>query len=106
QSYPSSGAKRRISINGGRTPVWRSDGKELFYVAPDNSIMSVDIKTEPEFEASLPKALFRTRMPSLTEARNHYAVTSDGKRFLVNMISQESASSPIVVVLNWNAASH
>jgi eukaryotic-like serine/threonine-protein kinase len=103
QSYPASSAKRRISTNGGRSPAWRKDGKELFYVAPDNRIMSVDIKTEPEFEASLPKVLFRTRMPALTEARNHYVVTSDGQRFLVNTISEESTSAPISVLVNWNA---
>lgn len=102
QNFPPSGAKRRISINGGMSPTWRGDGKELFYVAPDNKIMSVDCKTEPTFEASLPKALFRARMPPLIEARNHYVVTSDGQRFLVNTISEKSTSSTIVVVLNWN----
>jgi hypothetical protein len=39
---------------------------------------------------------------SLSKAQ--YAVAPDGQRFLLNMTAADSATSPITVVLNWDAA--
>jgi hypothetical protein len=33
--------------------------------------------------------------------RYEYAVSSDGQRFLINTLPEETASSPVTVVLNW-----
>jgi serine/threonine protein kinase/Tol biopolymer transport system component len=41
QPFPQSGAKRLVSTAGGSQPRWRSDGQELFYVAPDGYLMAV-----------------------------------------------------------------
>jgi len=38
--FPGAGGRRRISIAGGTHPRWRSDGKEIFYVAPDRRLMA------------------------------------------------------------------
>jgi len=35
--------------------------------------------------------------------RNAYDVSPDGQRLLVNSIPAETASTPIIVVTNWNA---
>ena len=51
QSFPALGAKRAISVGGGWDPHWRRDGKELFYVGADRSIMAVSIGPGPAFEA-------------------------------------------------------
>lgn len=103
QSFPSPGNKVQISTDGGVTPKWRKDGKELFYVSPDKKIMSVAINTDPTFEAGVPKALFQTQIASNIESRNHYVVTADGQRFLINTPLKSIASSPINVVVNWTA---
>jgi Tol biopolymer transport system component len=39
---------------------WRRDGKELLYLAPDRSIMAVDVNTTGAFTAGKPKQLFRS----------------------------------------------
>jgi Tol biopolymer transport system component len=39
---------------------WKRDGKELYFLGPDRSIMGVEVKTTPNFEFGKPKALFRT----------------------------------------------
>jgi hypothetical protein len=39
---------------------------------------------------------------SLSKAQ--YAVAPNGQRFLLNMTAADSATSPITVVLNWDAA--
>jgi len=78
------------------------DGKELFYIAVDGKLMAVDVKLGATFEAGVPKTLFGTRVLSLTDFRNHYAVTADGQRFLINSTIEET-TAPISVVVNWTA---
>jgi hypothetical protein len=62
-------------------------------------VMSVDIHAGERLEAGTPHALFQTRILPLVEARNHYDVTSDGQRFVVNSRRPEDASLPITVVV-------
>jgi len=100
QRFPSLGDKRIISIGGGVEPMWRKDGKELFYLSPGHSIVSVPFEpTDPPLIGE-PNPLFRAPVNSST-TRNHYAVTPDGQRFLINVEDQSSYSSPITVVVNW-----
>lgn len=103
QSFPSPGNKLQISTAGGVTPTWRKDGKELFYVSPDKKIMSVTINADSVFEPSIPKVLFQTQITANIESRNHYVVTADGQRFLINTPLKEIATAPINVVVNWSA---
>ena len=35
QPFLGAGGKYQVSRDGGDQPVWRADGKELFYLAPD-----------------------------------------------------------------------
>ena len=41
QSFPTPGSKWQVSTQGGSTPKWRKDGRELFYLANDNRLMAV-----------------------------------------------------------------
>ena len=103
QSYPASGRRWPISNNGGEWPRWGPKGDELFYLAPGDLLMRVAVKTSPEFEASVPKPLFhaRGRVPNTTSPQ--YAVSSDGQKFLLNRLVEESGAAPLTVVLNWAA---
>jgi eukaryotic-like serine/threonine-protein kinase len=104
RSFPATAeGKLQISTNGGDQAQWRRDGKELFYVAADNRLMAVQIQTEPSLVAGVPSPLFTARVPpnSMTDARNQYVLTADGRRFLVNALATDSSASPITVVLNW-----
>jgi len=65
--------------------------------------MAVDTKLGTTFDAGVPKALFETRVLVLTAFRNHYVVTGDGQRFLINSGLEETNFTPISVVLNWTA---
>jgi Tol biopolymer transport system component len=99
QPFPSSGGKWQISTGGGVQPQWRRDGKELFYLGLDGSIMAVDVMAAAAFEAGIPHALFKAQTQIFT-ARNSYIPAADGKRFLVNSFL-DGSSSPISVILNW-----
>jgi hypothetical protein len=103
QIFPTAAEKCKISTDGGADPRWRRDGQELFYLATDQKLMAVEVRKSATFQPGLPKILFVTRVTGLADRRNHYAVSKDGQRFLVNTLVEEASSNPITVVLNWTA---
>jgi eukaryotic-like serine/threonine-protein kinase len=103
QAFPGPGTKIQVSTSGGSHPVWRPDGRELFYLGPDGTLMSVPIRTVRSIEAGAPQALFQTRAWRFT-FNQIYAATKDGQRFLVNASPQPSSTSlPLTVVINWTS---
>ena len=100
QTFPPSGPKWSISLGGGGFPIWRNDGREMFYFALDGTLMSVDVKMDGTFESGTPKQLFKTSVQPTSGMP--YAVNADGTRFLMNAPAEES-SAPLIVVLNWTA---
>ncbi len=100
QSFQKSDEKWTISTAGGSQPVWRRDGRELFYLAADNKLMVLPVKVGASFEAGVPTVLFRID----PAAQHSYDVTSDGQRFLVNTNVTRAESLPITAVVNWTAS--
>jgi Tol biopolymer transport system component len=100
---PASNAGRWVvSRGGGVMPRWRRDGKELFYISPDWKMMAVDIRTNPNFQSGMPRALFDTEMvdTGIRTGPMSWDISADGKRFLI--ISENSASaSSLNIILNW-----
>ena len=105
QSYPPSGGKWQISTAGGAVPAWRGDGKELFYVSPDDTFFAVPIKAiGAGIEVGLPMKLFQHRLAGRgTRYRNGWVATRDGQRFLLNAPIEDGSTRGIQVVLNWAA---
>jgi serine/threonine protein kinase/Tol biopolymer transport system component len=103
RSFPDLSVKVRISTNGGNQPQWRGDGKELFYIAPDNTIYSVPLTSSgTRVVPGTPEPLFTANVDQNKTIRNQYAVTRDGQRFLLlSLIDREA--SPFVTVLNWRS---
>jgi Tol biopolymer transport system component len=97
QAVPSGGRRLQVSITGGTDPRWRRDGKELYWLAPDRSVMAVDIQTGNDLNAGVPKSLFPTTTREV--GFSAYTVSTDGQRFLIP--STEKTDAPITVVLNW-----
>ena len=88
-----------ISSSGGTQPVWRGDGRELFYLAPDGVLQAVSVGDS--WQAVSPHPLFRTTLPNaLAPFRTSYAVSSDGQRFLLNSLRPNPQASAITVILN------
>ena len=103
--FPPAGGKWQISTGGGNQPRWRSDGKELFYLASDRTLMAAEVNTDKAtFESGAPKALFEARLGTPDLPGNSYAVTADGQRFLLNSLVEEASYSSITVLLDWQAA--
>jgi len=86
----------QISRAGGTQPLWRSDGKELFFLAADGSVMSVAIRTTGStLETDPPKKLFAA--PVSLVLRRSYDVASDGQHFLVPLLN-DAVSQTITVM--------
>jgi eukaryotic-like serine/threonine-protein kinase len=98
QTAAAAAGKWLISNGGGSAPLWRADGKELWYRAPDDKEMSVTLTTAPVVSAGTPNVLFQFP-PSFY--RTFTAITSDGNRFLTPI--PESETAKLQVVLNWQA---
>jgi dipeptidyl aminopeptidase/acylaminoacyl peptidase len=99
QAIPANGDKRQISTTGGGQPRWRRDGHELFYVADDQTLMAVPVKTDVTFEMDTPRPLFQLD-PISVRTVFAYQPASDGRRFLVTT-PVGGTTPPITVVLNW-----
>jgi Tol biopolymer transport system component len=102
--FPAAAGKWRVSTDGGTNPRWRADGGELFYIAPDRTLMAVAIGAgvgSPSL--STPRPLFQTRISGSLgrDVRNNYAVSRDGQRFLIVTDVEKATSPPITVILNW-----
>jgi eukaryotic-like serine/threonine-protein kinase len=110
RTFPDSGRKDIVSTAGGHSPRWRADGKELFYVAADRSIMTVAVGAGGN-PSGAPTALFAVPagFGSLdatgSRGRAPWAVTPDGQRFLFAAPTGQTTQTPFTVVLNWPAAS-
>jgi Tol biopolymer transport system component len=95
------GGRVAVSSSGGNHPRWRGDGQELFYVANDQTLISVQLHESPqEFHVLSTRPLFRLQLP---DNIGHYDVSRDGKRFLVNVRTQKEQDAPLMIVTNWAA---
>jgi hypothetical protein len=106
QSFPAPGTKKVVTIGGGVQPRWRRDGKEIFYIAPDATLMAVPMSSGSDIEVGKPVSLFKTRMVNGgfgrlgALSRHEYDVLPDGQRFIINT-APETATLPITVLVNW-----
>jgi hypothetical protein len=100
QAMPPGAGQWKVSINGGQSPRWKSDGKELFFVSPDAEMMAVDITLDPVNPSGVPHRLFQLKSADPTDLAN-YDVRPDGQQFLILMRQRSMQDAPITVVLNW-----
>ncbi len=100
QTFPASGSKWQVSTNSGAFPIWRSDGKELFYVKI-GPLMAVDVKPGSSFEAGVPKVMFD--LAGKIRGNPVFAASADGQRFLMVSQEQDTPNLQFTVVVNWSA---
>jgi len=97
-AFPGFTSKRQISRDGGVQPQWRADGQEMFYLAPDGSMVSVGVDSRTGLPVSPPSLLFATRIQP-DPFTPQYGVTADGKHFLG--LERPAGSRNFTVLLNW-----
>jgi hypothetical protein len=94
----------QVSTAGGVFPVWRPDGRELYYLNPAGAMMAALVTvTGAEFAPGAPSVLFPTRIvgggEEVAAQARQYDVAPDG-RFLINT-ELDSAAAPITLLQNW-----
>jgi len=107
RAYPGPGPKSQISVDGGAGPVWRKDGREIFYIknmgAGRFRILAVDVETNPAFKAGKPHIIFEDQFQHKGAHVRDYDLSPDGQHFIfIRAIDEpEKPLTEINVVLNW-----
>ena len=98
----------QISTGGGSSPLWRRDGRELFYFVagpgPTDAVMAVSVESEPVFTPGAPELLFQGAYPFPNTRGSFYDVSLDGQQFLMITFAAavSTGESPqIIIVENW-----
>jgi hypothetical protein len=100
---PPTGEQQQISAAGGEYPHWRRDGRELFFIALDGSVMAAPVTPGPTFDFGAPQMLFKSGLTGDLSSQR-FVASADGQRFLYNMLpaqDQAAATTTLQVVLNW-----
>jgi hypothetical protein len=66
--------------------------------------MATPLTGQGRFEAGVPQALFSTGLVNTPPDQRRFAVSKDGKRFLVNINQRDANLRQITVVVNWPAS--
>ena len=97
------GGQWQVSTAGGIHPVWRRDGKELYYQNAEGAMMAAPITVVgTTLEPGAPVVLFPTRIVGGGVdggVGRQYDVAPDG-RFLINTELPGDAA-PITLIQNW-----
>ncbi len=82
QTFPDPGERWRVSRDGGGNPIWRSDGREIYYIDQQSNIVAVPVAvTGNAITLGTPRKLFQVE---LKENGNTLYDTLDGQVFLVS----------------------
>ena len=107
QRYPGPGHRLRVSTQGGNSPAWRGDGRELYYLERRGpvavGVVAVRIHADgEEIAAGVPHGLFEGRFVVMSGGRS-YDVTPDGQRFLMvqHLEPSPEPDTQLVLVNNW-----
>jgi hypothetical protein len=87
-------------------PLWRRDGRELYFVAPRGKVVSVPVLSLESLETGEARLLFTVDSTLLLDDRlislsAPIDVTADGERFLVAI--GQSELTPLTLIQNWQA---
>ena len=101
ESFPTPGPKVRVSTGGGQHPVWRQDGRELFYVSEDHMLMSVPMAPGVVLKPSAPRPLFR--LPVIGTGRE-LSISPDGSKFLAVDWDPSRRQNRLSLISSWQDA--
>ncbi len=95
------GGKWQVSVDGGGYPQWRGDGRELYFQAPDQSIVATSIEGGPRLIVGTPTRLFRMPLVASQFGGYRWAPSRDGRRFLLLTPSAGEERARFTVVMGW-----
>ena len=98
ESIPAGKKRWQVSTEGGNWPIWRHDGKELFY-RQSRDVMAVPVEiAATDLKMGKPQKLFTAPNPQ------RFLVSRDGQRFLLTLpVENIQGSTPITIDNDWRA---
>jgi Tol biopolymer transport system component len=94
-AFPQGDRKRQISTEGGFSPIWARNGRELFYQT-GTALMATSITTQPEFVSERAREVFKGRYEGT------YDISPDDQRFLlIKSLTQEASATQVNLSLYW-----
>ncbi len=95
ERYPELGNKIQISREGGRFPMWSSDGKKIYY-RNGSKFMSVQIVKEPNFDAGNPILMFEIK-----DIRGYAIAPTTNEFYAVLRNPNSGIHTSLHLVTNW-----
>jgi Tol biopolymer transport system component/DNA-binding winged helix-turn-helix (wHTH) protein len=103
ESFPEKGVRKQATTTGGVEPMWRADGRELFFLSSRDEICAVDvIRSGGTVHFGPPRVLFKLK--NLPIAFRRYAPLPDGQSFVVLTAESHLAAQRMTVLVNWRSA--
>jgi eukaryotic-like serine/threonine-protein kinase len=104
-TFPDAQGKWQVSRGTGREPRWRGDGKELYYIGQDKTLMAVPVEAGASFAVGTPTPLFRVYGRAQISSTDLYTydVTKDGLKFLVNRYVKPDHVDPLTILIHTSA---
>ena len=84
----------QVSKDGGVSPCWRADGRELFYLSRPDAIMVVAVEPGPVPRFGAPRELFR-------HPTEDFEVTPDGQRIVALHPADSDINKPLILLTRW-----
>jgi eukaryotic-like serine/threonine-protein kinase len=94
--FPEMSGRMPVSAGGGQRPLWRADGRELYFVGTGNRLMAATVTITPATPAvSPPSLLFEVPVFG-----GLYVPSADGRRFLIAVPAPSTDVVPMELQLN------
>jgi Tol biopolymer transport system component/predicted Ser/Thr protein kinase len=98
-AFPSLSSKVRVTTSGASWPRWRRDGRELFFLSPDNKLMAASVTTSGgQLTVGAVQTLFEAQWRR--DARYPYDVAPNGN-ILGAVLVEPPTAAPITMLVNW-----
>jgi serine/threonine-protein kinase len=105
RSFPDVSTRReKISINGGRYPLWGPKGSnELYYINLDGGMMAASVTLSPALRLGPVTKLFDWDKPPAARSGNPYDVSPLDGRFIFAKLTASQPGGPtnVSIVTNW-----
>jgi len=98
-AFPQPGGRWQVSQGGGSEPRWSRDGRELFFIDPENNLVAVEVDpTAAGFQAGASRTLFQVHGAG---GERRYDVAPGGDRFLVTVPPEADLASSVTLITDW-----
>lgn len=103
ETFPNPGGRWQVTTGGGADPVWRADGRELFFMSPGGKVSAVDVeRTATGVRFGPARVLFT--VPKVHTDVRRFAPFPDGRHFIVLTDAERPAPQHMTVLMNWRSA--